>query len=83
MGQSRKSKIYVNNYQGTITIDSLFADKIEWFLDDKKIKTKYNVVGKFLTKFSVKDLIGKSLHFKLSNNHGYLVSKYFYLEEWK
>ena len=29
-------------------VESLFTDKIEWYLDNVKIKTKYNVIGPFL-----------------------------------
>ena len=32
----------------------LFADKIEWYLDEKKIKTKYNNAGLFTTELKVK-----------------------------
>ena len=57
--------INVDNYQGIITIKSLFSNKIEWFLDGAKIKTKYNLSGLFTTDFSVKNLTGKHLSFKL------------------
>ena len=71
--------IDVNNYQGTIRIKSLFSDKIEWFLDDKKIKTKYNVGGLFNTEFRVKNLIGKQLKFKFTGIGGETMSKTFEL----
>lgn len=58
-------------------MQSLFTDKIEWYLDDKKIKTKYNVIGLFTTNFSVKELIGKKLRYKLTGVGGQTVSKSF------
>ncbi len=69
--------IVVDNYQGKIQVQSLFTDKIEWYLDDKKIKTKYNVIGLFTTNFSVKELIGKKLRYKLTGVGGQTVSKSF------
>lgn len=69
--------IDVDNYQGIITIKSLFTDKIEWFLDNTKIKTKYNVIGPFVTSFKVQDLTGKQLKFKLTGIGGETISKTF------
>ena len=57
--------IDVNNYQGVITIVCDNANKIEWSMDGKLIKTKYNVVGKFTTTFCVEDLDGSKLRFRL------------------
>ena len=71
--------INVNNYQGKITIVCLDANKIEWFLDDSKIKTKYNVVGKWTTTFSVENLKGNQLNFKLTGDGGEAISKKFAL----
>ncbi len=82
VGPPKIISIDVNNFQGIITIDSLFTDKIEWFLDNIKIKTKYNVVGEFKTKISVADLMGHFLSFKLTNKNGYLKSKDFELLEY-
>lgn len=79
IGTPKIIEISVDNYQGTITTQSLFANKIEWFLDGTKIKTKYNLAGLFATEFSVKNLTGKQLYFKLSNLNGELVSRNFEL----
>ena len=73
------TEINVDNYQGIITIKSLFTNKIEWFLDETKIKTKYNLAGLFTTEFSVKNLTGKQLYFKLTNSNGEIISKPFNL----
>ena len=69
--------IYVDNYQGTLTIVCENVNKIEWYLDDIKIKTKYNVVGLFTTELKVKTLIGKNLKFKLIGIGGETTSKNF------
>ena len=50
IGAPKIVSIEVNNYQGEIQIKSLFSDKIEWFLDEQKIKTKYHTAGLFTTK---------------------------------
>ena len=71
------TEITVDNYQGIITIKSLFTNKIEWFLDETKIKTKYNLAGLFTTEFSVKNLTGKQLYFKLTNSNSEIISKPF------
>ncbi len=81
IGAPKIISIKVDNYQGKITINSNFTDKIEWFLDDKLIKTKYNIVGNFSTELKVDDLNGKQLHFKLTNQNGYIISKNFVLEK--
>ena len=60
-----------------ITIKPIFTNKIEWFLDGTKIKTKYNLAGLFTTEFSVKNLTGKQLYFKLTNSNGEIISKPF------
>lgn len=77
IGPPRLISIDVDNYQGTITITSLFTNKIEWFLDGKKIKTKYNVVGKFVTTLKLENLEGSQLNFILTGNGGQLLSKKF------
>ena len=77
IGTPKITEMNVDNYQGIITIKSLFTNKIEWFLDETKIKTKYNLAGLFTTEFSVKNLIGKQLYFKLTNSNGELISKSF------
>lgn len=69
--------INVDNYQGIIHIKSLFTNKIDWYLDEKKIKTKYNVIGLFATNFNVEDLDCGQLKFKLIGIGGETVSKNF------
>lgn len=81
IGAPKIISINVNNYQGIIHIKSLFADRIEWFLDGVKIKTKYNTIGEFSTNFCVEGLEGSLLNFKLSNSHGYLLSQNFKLNK--
>lgn len=75
----RINSINVDNYQGAIMIICYDVNKIEWFLDEKKIKTKYNVVGLFSSIFKVKDLFGKQLKFKLTGIGGETISKPFEL----
>lgn len=79
LGSPSIYSIDIDNYQGLITIDSNYSNKIEWFLDDKLVKTKFNIAGKFKTEFKVEDLIGSILSFKLTGDGGTLVSKYFRL----
>ena len=50
--------ILVDNYQGIIEVVCNDTNKIKWFLDEVKIKTKYNVIGKFITKFKVENFDG-------------------------
>jgi hypothetical protein len=69
----------VNNYQGSITVVSNYANKIEWFLDNSLVQTKYNVAGKFTTIFKVEDIEGLSLHFKLTGDGGETESQVFRL----
>lgn len=77
VGAPKIVSIDVDNYQGIVQVKCLFADKIEWYVDEGKIKTKYNVIGLFTTKFKVKDLIGKKLKFKLTGIGGETISKSF------
>ena len=77
IGSPKVVSINVDNYQGAIQIKSLFSDRIEWYLDKKKIKTKYNTAGLFTTELKVKNLIGKNLKFKLIGIGGETISKYF------
>ena len=79
IGSPKIVSIEVDNFQGTIQIKSLFADRIEWYLDDKKIKTRYNTAGLFTTELKVKNLIGKNLKFKLIGVGGETISKNFEL----
>ena len=66
--------IIVDNYSGTITVVSDNANKIEWFLDDKLYKIKYNVVGRFYAKLSVENLKGEHIRFVLCGNGGQVSS---------
>ena len=79
IGAPKIISITIDNYQGKINIKSLFTDRIEWFLDGVKIKTKYNTIGEFSTNFNVEGLDDALLNFKLSNSHGYLLSHNFRL----
>lgn len=77
IGSPKIISIEVDNYQGIIQIKTLFADRIEWYIDDKKFKTKYNTAGLFTTELKVKDLDGKNLKFKLIGIGGETTSKNF------
>jgi len=69
--------IEVDNYQGTITVESKFANKIEWLLVDELIKTKFNYGGKFITSLKVENLDGAYIRFKLTGNGGQTSSQAF------
>ena len=71
--------IKIDNYQGTIEILSNDVNRIEWFLDKQRIKTKYNLVGKFRTFLNVENLQGKELSFTLFGEGGSTSSKTFEL----
>ena len=77
IGVPKVNYIEVDNYQGTIAVSSLFTNKIIWFLDGVKIKTKYNVIGKFITTLKVENLNGKELFFILLGDNGQTISKTF------
>ena len=79
IGAPKIVSIDVDNYQGIIQVKTIFTDKIEWFLDEEKIKTKYNTAGLFTTNLKVKDLFGRFLKFKLIGMGGETISKYFEL----
>lgn len=82
LGAPRILNINVDNYQGKIRIQSFDTDRIEWYLDGLKIKTKYNTDWKFDTELSVEDLTCKKIHYKLINKYGTLISQDFTLEDW-
>ncbi|MCL2540054.1 MAG: hypothetical protein FWE53_01295 [Firmicutes bacterium] len=69
----------VDNYTGNISVVAGFTNKIEWYLDGEKIKTKFNIAGQFLSEFSAESLNGKELQFKLVNESGETASKIFTL----
>ena len=71
--------IEIDNYQGTIEVLSNDTNKIEWYLDKQKIKTKYNVIGKFVTTLKVENLNGKELFLILLGDNGQTISKTFEL----
>lgn len=73
------NSILVNNFQGEIQLTCDNVNKIEWYLDNVKIKTKYNVVGKFKTVIKVENLEGKNLSFILFGDGGQTTSKIFEL----
>ena len=66
-----------DNYQGIITVSSLFVNKIIWVLDGIKIKTIYNVIGEFVTTLKVENLEGKEIYFILLGDNGQTKSKAF------
>ena len=55
------------------------VNKIDWVLDNIKIKTKYNVVGRLKTMLKVENLNGKELKFNLYGDGGKTLSKAFEL----
>lgn len=71
--------IEVDNYQGIIEILCDDINRIEWYLDKQKIKTNYNVVGKFKTMLKVENMNGKTLTFTLFGDGGQTSSKAFEL----
>lgn len=75
----RVISVNIDNYLGIIEIVCNDTNKIEWYLDSKKIKTKYNVVGKFKTTLKVENLNGKELTFTLFGDGGNTFSKTFEL----
>ena len=77
IGSPKIISVNVDNYQGSIQIKALFADRIEWYLDEIKIITKYNTAGLFTTELRVKNLIGKNLKFKIIGIGGEIISKNF------
>ena len=79
IGAPKVLSVVVDNYQGTIIVKSLFTNRIEWYLDNEKIKTKYNKIGMFETKTSVQDLLGFKYKFKLIGDGGEILSKSFEL----
>jgi len=75
----RVISIYVDNYQGIIEILCDDTNKIEWYLDKQKIKTKYNIISNFKTALKVENLNGKELTFALFGDGGKTISKTFEL----
>jgi len=73
--------IITDNYQGTIIVVSSFVNKIEWIVDGRVIKTKFNCTGKFTSKFSVEGLNVKNIRFKLTGKGGVTSSTVFDLRK--
>ncbi len=70
-------KLNVDNYQGIIQVICQDANKIEWYLDGRKIKTAYNVIWRFKTEIKVENLEGNGLVFILYGDKGQTISKTF------
>ncbi|MDD3013988.1 MAG: hypothetical protein PHC34_09830, partial [Candidatus Gastranaerophilales bacterium] len=79
IGAPKIRSIAVDNYQGTISVDSYDVNKIEWLMDDEIIKTKYNIVGNFITSFSAENLNGSNIRFRLIGDGGQACSQMFKL----
>lgn len=79
LGVPKVNYIKIDNYQGYITVSSVFVNKIEWFLDGVHIMTKYNVVGNFVTQIKVAGMTGRKLSFVLTGDGGETLSKTFEL----
>lgn len=47
--------IEVDNYSGTIKVVADYANRIEWFSDNEHLRTKFNLVGRFATEFTVEN----------------------------
>lgn len=72
-------KLNVDNYQGIIQVICQDANKIEWYLDGRKIKTAYNVIWRFKTEIKVENLNGRELTFIIYGDGGKTLSKLFEL----
>lgn len=70
-------KLNVDNYQGLIQIICQDANKIEWYLNGRKIKTAYNIIWRFKTEIKVENLEGNGLVFILYGDRGQTISKTF------
>ena len=73
----RVESIDIDNYQGLIQVICQDANKIEWYLDGRKIKTAYNVIWRFKTEIKVENLEGNGLVFILYGDRGQTISKTF------
>lgn len=71
--------VEVDNYEGTILIKCVGANKCEWYQGDEVINTKYTVLGIWECKFSVEDLELKPIRFVLSGEGGTVWSQEFEL----
>ncbi|MDD4154598.1 MAG: hypothetical protein PHT30_04245 [Bacilli bacterium] len=80
IGAPKIRSISIDNYQGMITIVCDDTNKIVWKMDDEIVKTKYNIIGKFTTSFSVENLIGSHIRFILIGDGGQTCSQKFELD---
>ncbi|MDD3323393.1 MAG: hypothetical protein PHS59_18305 [Paludibacter sp.] len=71
--------IDIDNYSGEITVVSNFSDRIEWFSDNQKIATKFNILRKFTAKLSVANMEQSSIQFVLTRPGGKTLSQDFEL----
>ena len=71
--------IEVDNYQGIIKVVAYGTNRIQWWLDNKLIKQKFNFGGKFVTEFYVENLKSSNLRFKLIGKGGEIYSDIFKL----
>ena len=72
--------ITVDNYEGTITVRGDRTNKIQWFGDNKPIKSKYHFSGKIKTKLCVENMTYSTLKFVLQGNGGQTFSQDFKLK---
>ena len=79
IGTPKIRSVTVDNYQGTIMVVCNDANRIEWSMDGRLIKTKYNVTGKFVTTLNVEGLGGAGLRFRLVGDGGETYSDIFEL----
>lgn len=75
--------IEVDNYQGVVRVTADHANKIQWICGEEIIKTKYNIIGRFNTTFSVENLEYPSIWFKLIGDGGETCSREFALQKIK
>lgn len=73
--------IEVDNYQGVVRVTVDHANKIQWICGKEIIKTKYNIVGRFITTFSVENLEYPYIWFKLIGDGGETCSREFALRK--
>jgi len=64
----------INNYEGTVRVVSYCANKILWLVDDKVVKTHYNIGGIFASTFCVENVEGTRVRFVLVGDGGKNIS---------
>lgn len=75
--------VEVDNYQGVITIEALYYNKIEWFLDGELIKTQHNMAGNRITSFSVEGLDFGELYYVIEGENSSVTSEKYLLKEYE